>query len=201
MSGFPTSIDGKISFAEGLKNEANELFKAGDLKKARSTYAKVFSFTRGLPGSTFDKQHAGSFDTSQYLDADEERITPEQEKQCVVLEVNTRNNLATICIKQKKAENAVDHCDHALHLDKDNWKAHLRHGQAKAMLHELESARFSLLRAKSLAPEANKACAALELNRVMARQKEESVQAAKVQRKRMQGAFEKMENEMDVENT
>ena len=197
MAGFPTTIAGKIAYAEGIKEEANAAFKAGDLKKARSTYVKVFAFTRGLPGSTFDKQEAGSFDTSQYLGDDEERITPEQEKQCVALEVNTRNNLATICIKQKKGAKAVDHCDHALHLDSNNWKAHLRHGQAKALLgdpRDLESARFSLLRAKKLAPEANKVSVAQELARVVARQAEGNARAAEVQRKRMQGAFEKMES-------
>jgi len=39
---YPTSTAGKIEYAQGLKLEGNAFFKELKLKKALSTYAKVF---------------------------------------------------------------------------------------------------------------------------------------------------------------
>ena len=195
MSAFPSSIAGKISYAESLKEEGNAFFKAGELRKARSCYTKVFAFTRGLPGSTFDKRSDDeSFDSGMYLNPSEERITPLQEKQCVALELSVRLNMATIFIKEKKGRKAVEESVLALERDSESWKAHMRHGQGKALLHDWESARFSFLRAKKLAPAANTDSIAAELSRVVQKQKIEDANAKAIQMKRMAKAFGRGDN-------
>ena len=186
---FPSTIAGKIEYATNLKNEGNTAFKEGDLRKARNFYTKVFAFTRGLPGSTFDTKSGESFDTSVYLKPDEEKITPDQEKACVALELSVRLNLATIYIKENKAVKAIEQAEYALERDNENYKANLRHGQGKAMIKEWESARFSLLRAKQFAPEEHKASIITELARVIAKQKEAEAAEKDIQRQRMKNAF------------
>jgi hypothetical protein len=77
----------------------------------------------------------------------------------------------------------------ALERDSESWKAHMRHAQGKALLHEWESARFSFLRAKKLAPAANTDSIAAELSRVVQKQKIEDASAKAIQMKRMAKAF------------
>jgi tetratricopeptide (TPR) repeat protein len=189
---FPSTISGKIEFACGLKEQGNAHFKEGSFSKALVCYGKVFAFTRGHPGATFEKQEAGGFDTSKMVGDDVQKITPEEQKRCIDLEIAVENNMATIFIKQKNGSKAVKHSERALVRDPSNWKAFLRLGEGKALLHDWEGSCKSLRMADELAPEANKATIRKELEKSVAQEKRERAAADAAQRKSMAGVFERM---------
>ena len=45
-----------LELARKYKQEGNELFKAGDLKKARTKYSRVFPYTKTLSGGAGSDQ-------------------------------------------------------------------------------------------------------------------------------------------------
>ena len=196
---FPSTISGKIDYALGLKEQGNAHFKAGAFSKALVCYGKVFAFTRGHPGATFEQQEAGGFDTSKMFGNDVPKITPAEQTRCIELELAVENNMATIFIKQKNALNAVKHSERALVRDSTNWKAFLRLGEGKALLHDWEGSCKALRTAEQLAPEANKATIRNEREKSISQNKRERAAADAAQRKSMAGVFERMgSTEKDV---
>jgi tetratricopeptide (TPR) repeat protein len=188
MAGFPDDIEGMIEYASKVKDEGNLYFKAGKNKKALLTYAKVFAFTKGIPGRNSPDTPDGGFDTSPYL-GNAIKISEEEDHKCNELELATLTNMATICIKENQAIKAIEYAERALLRHNDSFKAHLRLAQGRALIHEWESARFSYLKAKQLAPKEHTAMIINELNRVKAHQKADDAKESDKQRKRLAGAF------------
>ena len=120
------------------------------------------------------------------------KITPAEQARCVELELAVENNMATIFIKQKNGPKAVKHSERALVRDSTNWKAFLRLGEGKALLHDWESSCKALRTAEQLAPESNKAMIRKELEKSIAQEKRERAAADAAQRKSMAGVFERM---------
>jgi len=183
---YPTSTSGKIEYAQNLKVEGNGFFKEGNMKKALTTYAKVFAFTRGLPGSKFDRVEGYMSPSDLGVnDKSGDKITEEQENDCVALELATLTNIATIHIKLGNGLKAISNSETAITRNASSWKAHLRLGEGHALIggDNLPQAFESLLKAYELAPDANKISVFNEIEKVRKAIKREEQAYLKSQRK------------------
>ena len=194
MPPFPTTINGKIEYAVSLKEQGNQAFRAGQLKDALRFYGKVFAFTRGLPGASFDSKTAesGGMDTANFLAEGVERITATEQQECIDLELAVENNMATIFLKQKNGPKTILHGERAVKRGAENWKAHLRLGQGRALVRDWDGALRALNAALGYAHMDNKAVIQQEIERVTAHQKQENALSEAKQRKSYAGVFERM---------
>jgi len=194
---FPTTISGKIEYALNLKEQGNQAFRDGNLKEALRFYGKVFAFTRGLPGATFDSKtndggFGGGFDTSNFIGEGVVRCTHEEQARCVELELAVENNMATIFLKQKNGPKTILHGERAVKRGPENWKAHLRLGEGKALVKDWEGSLRSLNPALQFAPTTSKDVIKHEIDRVSSHLKQENALLEAKQRKSMAGVFERM---------
>jgi len=197
MPAFPTTISGKIDYAANLKEQGNLAFREGKLKEALRFYGKVFAFTRGLPGATFDSKtgaggFGGGFDSSNFVGQDVVRCTDEEQARCVELELAVENNMSTIFLKQKNGPKTVLHGERAVKRGPENWKAHLRLGEGKALIKDWEGALRSLSASLQFAPATNKTVIEQEIDRVTSHLRQEKALSEAKQRRSMAGVFERM---------
>mmetsp|Transcript_3836 Transcript_3836/g.5967 ORF Transcript_3836/g.5967 Transcript_3836/m.5967 type:complete len:193 (+) Transcript_3836:79-657(+) len=136
---YPSSIQEKIETARDLKNRGNEFFKAGKFSKARSEYGKALAFITGFPGSSRSQTQWLAM-ASQMVDQGA-KATDEEEADATELEKLLRQNIATCYIKTNMFDKAISHCDKALAIDSNSWKAKLRKGEAQMLLKNLDAAK------------------------------------------------------------
>jgi FK506-binding protein 4/5 len=131
------STEEKLARAESYKQEGNEFFKCQKFNKAKSSYGKALAFVQGLPGSsrTLTGFEALGLEKSKSLGNELEARASELEK--VI-----HQNLATCFIKLNNPIKAGEHCDKALKIDPNAWKAILRKGEAFALLKKYDEAKI-----------------------------------------------------------
>jgi tetratricopeptide (TPR) repeat protein len=193
MPPLPQTIEEKINAAHTLKEQGNEYFKAGLYKEALKSYTKVFAYTRGLPGATFDSKRdtSSGFDASNFIPQGAARITETQQQRCIDLELAVENNIATVYVKLKNGPKAIIHSNRALERCATNWKAFLRLAEGKALSKDWDGALRALQSASAFCDEKNKRNIAQEIERVKVMQKRESNETEAALRKTLAGAFEK----------
>lgn len=133
-----SSIAQKLSKAQAYKEEGNGFFKEGNFSRAKSCYGKCLAFVTGFPGSKrnqtgweqFAPQVSGAIVASE-----------EEESMAAELEKVVHQNLAACFLKMENPQKTIFHCDKALKLDANAWKAYLRKGEAYIMMGSLDEAK------------------------------------------------------------
>eukprot|EP00929_Paragymnodinium_shiwhaense_P003319 TRINITY_DN103787_c0_g1_i1.p1 TRINITY_DN103787_c0_g1~~TRINITY_DN103787_c0_g1_i1.p1 ORF type:complete len:211 (+),score=70.65 TRINITY_DN103787_c0_g1_i1:90-722(+) len=140
----------QIAEAEVFKQEGNERVKAGEYKKALSSYHKVFLYLNGLsmPGeqseaAAYSKMIGGSNPAQQVPDDRVEDVK--------ALRATTWMNMGLCYIKTGAYPKCIDVCTKALEVSKQS-KAYFRRGQAHLELRHLDEAKADLEMAKDLEP-------------------------------------------------
>lgn len=150
MSGFPTTAEGKLAYAQELKAQGNQFFMAGELKKAAKQYRTVFAFVNGLVSPNDDMAKYNS------AGSDELTLTAEQGMESTALKVSCYSNLAAVHLKLGMPEKAAGYCESALKIEPNNVKAMFRLGQAMLEWNKGEEALRVLVATAKLDPQ-NKA--------------------------------------------
>jgi len=119
----------KFAACEKARGEGNELFKDGKLDRAAKKYKKAIGF----------------------VDSDYS-LTDEQKIQSKNLKVPCLLNLAACKLKAKEWRDAIDNCNKALEIDKENVKALYRRGQAYNELDDWDLSKSDLKKALEKEP-------------------------------------------------
>ena len=94
-----------------MKDEGNALFKAGELAKARSKYARVFLFTKSVGASALEggdqNAHIVSM-LSQGKPGEENELSEEEKKEVVRMERDTYSNMALVFFKEKNYSKCIE---------------------------------------------------------------------------------------------
>lgn len=128
-------IESFISQAVALKEEGNAFFKAGDLKKARSKYTRVFAFTRSL----VTKQNEDSMVNMVQKGMGKGEISSEIKTTARDLERDVYSNMAMVFLKEQNYSKAIEKASLSLEIA-ETGKALFRRGKAFAMKNDFESA-------------------------------------------------------------
>jgi len=143
----PTSVEDKISKAEEYKQSGNEFFKAGELKKAASSYKKVFLYINGLHGAGSEmkqftsamgmgelwQNQSSAADNSSKAQAENgggNELVAEQESEVTQLKITVNSNLALIYFNLNEYEKCLTYCEKALTLEPEHQKSQIRKAQA-----------------------------------------------------------------------
>ena len=148
MSGFAAdeieSLDVKFNTAYekglGFKEAANELFKVGDHRKAKSKYGLALAHITGLKNSNRTRTGYEGFAHSD----DDAKFSDEQETNLTSLELTIYTNITMCCLKLEEFSDAIRYTDKALRVDPKSWKAYLRRGQAYIGLEDATKAKEAL---------------------------------------------------------
>ena len=139
---FNTAYEKGLSF----KEKANELFKNGEHKKAKSKYGLALAHITGLKNSNRTRTGYEGFAHSE----DEAKFTNEQETNLVALELTIYTNITMCCLKLEEFSDAVRYSEKAIRVDSNSWKAYLRRGQAYIGLENASKAKEALNQAEKL---------------------------------------------------
>ncbi|CAM9560104.1 unnamed protein product, partial [Phaeothamnion confervicola] len=139
------TVADKIRIATELKDKGNELFKAGDYKAARASYARVFAYVNGLRDrNSLMKEYEDSLGRAPVSTDDEGEIGR--------LAVTANANLAMVALKLGDLGRAITYCDKVLKEEPEHVKALFRKGQAYMQLKDLDRAKKFLTSAAKLEP-------------------------------------------------
>ena len=172
----PSTMDEKLAEAVRLKGEGNELFKAGNYKKAITRYSKVFAYT-WVPGNSV-KQYATGGEGQEVTEEQVKKVlsrsvSPHLSVFCLVpqgelvreLKVACWGNIAQCHLKLEAPRECVKFCKKILEEEEggedvdaavlppaQKVKALVRMGQAMLMLNDLDKAKAHLTEAHTLDP-------------------------------------------------
>ena len=119
--------------AETFKKEGNEFFKAKNYPKARSKYARVFSYTRSLNMNT-------SSDSISKMALDSKgKIPSSLSQKAKILERDSNSNLCMVYIQEKNWSRAILKATLSLEIE-ETAKAYFRRGKSYAMKNDFENA-------------------------------------------------------------
>lgn len=139
-----------VEQAQKFKDEGNELFKEGELKKARYKYVKVFAYTKTLTGGG---PNGGDGMVDMALKASQKgEIDADLKKKAKDIERDVNSNMAMVFIKEKNWSKAVEKATNSLNLEK-TVKGYFRRGTAYAMKNDYENAYKDFEAGKQLDPE------------------------------------------------
>lgn len=126
-----------IEMAIQLKNEGNDLFKNGELSKARSKYTRVFAYTKGLIGSG----EPGSEGMVEMIQKGAWRVDISQEikDKARELERDVNSNMAMVYLKEQNYPKAIEKATKSIAIEKTS-KAYFRRGKGYAMKNDFENA-------------------------------------------------------------
>ena len=131
-----------------LKEEANILYKQGELKKAIGKYKRMFLYLNGL-----SQRENGFVSAMQKYSKSAMPHSSEEVKQASELQKLANSNLAIAYYKLQEYKKCLDYSNAVLQSDPSNAKCLLRRGQAYIGLNELEKAHQDLSRASSMVPD------------------------------------------------
>lgn len=115
----PETPEGKIEYAEKLKEEGNVFFKKGEYKKALRKYKLIYLYVAGLKPSL-----------SKIMGVPNEKNQEnEMEANIRKLKLASKLNSALCYIKLGEGRKAREYANKVLLKDKDNAKAIFRRGQ------------------------------------------------------------------------
>lgn len=117
-----------LSQAIAFKEEGNAFFKAGDLKKARTKYSRVFAFTRSL----ISKQSDESMVNMAQKGLGKGEISSEVKSTAKDLERDVNSNMAMVFLKESNYTKAIEKATLSLEIAVSS-KALFRRGKAYAM--------------------------------------------------------------------
>jgi len=135
----------KIEAGIKLKEDANDLVRKGEYKKACQLYRRVPGCINGLLSK--DDAQVAQFAGKQ------DRLTDEERKEVVELKATVLGNLALCYLKLQDFPRALQCAEEATNLDKKNVKAWLRMGIACNELGQWEKAKDALGAANALEPQ------------------------------------------------
>lgn len=119
--------------AEQLKKEGNEFFKAKDFPKARSKYARVFCYTRGLSSAL------GEEGIAQMVQKGQGKIHQSITVRACQLERDANSNLAMAYMQEENWSKVVEKCNLSIKIE-PTVKAYFRRGKAYAMKNDYSNA-------------------------------------------------------------
>mmetsp|Transcript_31 Transcript_31/g.63 ORF Transcript_31/g.63 Transcript_31/m.63 type:complete len:209 (-) Transcript_31:74-700(-) len=151
-----TVVADRIRQAEALKEEGNDLFRRGKIRKARVKYSTVFAYIKGLGSSSSSSSSSSGDDgggmagmASSVLGID--RPTVEEDRRIRELRISCESNIALCRFKLGDYESSIDSSDRVLAIDPDHAKSLYRKGAALSRLdRDLETARDCLRKAVDL---------------------------------------------------
>eukprot|EP00218_Dolichomastix_sp_CCMP3274_P005528 CAMPEP_0170159242 /NCGR_PEP_ID=MMETSP0033_2-20121228/70240_1 /TAXON_ID=195969 /ORGANISM="Dolichomastix tenuilepis, Strain CCMP3274" /LENGTH=550 /DNA_ID=CAMNT_0010396715 /DNA_START=15 /DNA_END=1667 /DNA_ORIENTATION=+ len=107
----------KLDAAEAKKTDGNDLYKAGELARAKKKYDKALKFIE--------------YDT---------QLGDEHKKRCKAIKLSVFSNLAAVGLKLKEYKEVIDSCNKALELDGGNVKVLFRRAQAATATEDFDIA-------------------------------------------------------------
>eukprot|EP01001_Neometanema_parovale_P009785 NODE_6026_length_886_cov_111.808650_g5797_i0.p1 GENE.NODE_6026_length_886_cov_111.808650_g5797_i0~~NODE_6026_length_886_cov_111.808650_g5797_i0.p1 ORF type:complete len:184 (+),score=53.50 NODE_6026_length_886_cov_111.808650_g5797_i0:60-554(+) len=127
----PKSILEKIQEGERLKEEANQLLKEGNLKKASFTYKQALMFVNDLSGGAknSDPNDQSMAMMQAFAGKNAPKATVDEEAAAKAVALSLYLNLAHVDIKRELWHNAIEHAEKALSLDPGNIKGLYRRGK------------------------------------------------------------------------
>lgn len=132
-----SEITKKINKAKELKELGNFFFKEQKYSKAKSKYGMALAYITGFPGN---KRSQTGWESLAYQSSKDCLATDEEEIEATNLEVILQQNLSTCYIKLNDPKTAMIHCNKALHLNPNSWKAMLRKGEIYLMKESFDEA-------------------------------------------------------------
>ena len=162
----PKHYESMITTAQELKQEGNDYFKKGDLKTARTKYAKVFAYTKA-----FYSSDPGSGDGMIDLALKSKGVDTMSNQQIAKdLERDVNNNLAVIYLKEQNYTKVIEKTTNSLKIQK-NVKSYFNRGKAQALKNDFEAAYADFELGKFEFPEQTKMFDA-EIEKTRTREKE-----------------------------
>jgi tetratricopeptide (TPR) repeat protein len=137
----PSEIFRKIETATRLKEEGNQLFREERYSKAKSKYGMALAYITGFPGS---KRSQTGYETLANQAIRSVLATDDEEAAAAELELILQQNLAACYLKIGDPQAAITHCNKALALNANAWKAKLRKGEAYTMKESFSEAKSIL---------------------------------------------------------
>jgi tetratricopeptide (TPR) repeat protein len=131
----------KIETATRLKEEGNRCFKEDRFSKAKSKYGMALAYITGFPGS---KRNQTGYESLANQAIRPVLATDEEEAAASELELILQQNIAACYLKIGDAQTAITHCNKALGLNANAWKAKLRKGEAYTMKESFDEAKSIL---------------------------------------------------------
>jgi tetratricopeptide (TPR) repeat protein len=147
----PQTLDEKVQFASGLKDEGNTFFRNGEYKKAIHKYKRMFLYLTGIgssPMEVFGSQMNTAANASSSARANEKMKAVDQ----LILTANLNLSQCYLKISPPDYRRAKEYADKVLQKEADNAKALFRRAQAYMGMQDVERARQDLQKAESLSP-------------------------------------------------
>jgi tetratricopeptide (TPR) repeat protein len=138
------SVQAKLAKANELKTRGNELFKAGEFRKAAKEYRYVFAYVNGLVSSSDAQMRAYAKQEDMLAEADVKAVDE--------LKRAAYSNLAACYLKLGEFAKARAAAEGALKVDAKDVKSLMRLGLALSGLKEWDKAKKALLDADKLDP-------------------------------------------------
>ena len=136
-----SDISRKIETAIRYKEDGNSFFKEEKYSKAKSKYGTALAYITGFPGS---KRNQTGYESLANQAIRQVLATDEEETAAAELELILQQNIAACYLKMNNPQSAIVHCNKALALDANAWKAKLRKGEALTMKESFDEAKVIL---------------------------------------------------------
>jgi tetratricopeptide (TPR) repeat protein len=136
-----SDISQKIETATRYKEDGNRFFKEEKYSKAKSKYGTALAYITGFPGS---KRNQTGYESLANQTIRPVLATEEEEIAAAELELILQQNIAACYLKMQNPQSAIVHCNKALALDSNAWKAKLRKGEALTMKESFGEAKIIL---------------------------------------------------------